>query len=156
VDISAAALSVGDTTTVGSVETTMPDLFRLAMRQSAVATCLVGLDGRFLALNPATCELLGRPESVLMALTLQELTVPADLDAHLALVDQVVTGTIDSYRLLLATCAPVAPSSTVISMPGASGTMTVSSSPSSPWSWTSPNQRSRVRKPVTPGSCCAA
>jgi diguanylate cyclase (GGDEF)-like protein/PAS domain S-box-containing protein len=97
--MSGAVVSADDMTTSGLVDSAMPDLFRLAMRQSAVAMCLVGLDGRFLALNPATCDLLAREESVLTTPTFQELTHPGDLDADLALADQVVAGEIDSYRL---------------------------------------------------------
>jgi len=77
----------------------IPDLFSLAMRQSAVAMCLVGPDGRFLSLNPATCELLGRPESELLSLTFQELTHPGDLAADLTLSQRIAANELDCFRL---------------------------------------------------------
>jgi diguanylate cyclase (GGDEF)-like protein/PAS domain S-box-containing protein len=91
---------VDDMGSEGFVGATMPDLFRLAMRQSAVAMCLVGADGRFLAVNPAACDLFARPSSVLVTLTFQELTHPEDLECDMALLRQALAGEIDSYRLL--------------------------------------------------------
>jgi diguanylate cyclase (GGDEF)-like protein/PAS domain S-box-containing protein len=88
-----------ETSADGLVGATMPDLFRLAMRQSAIAMCLVGLDGRFLAVNSATCQLLGRSSDELVRTTFQELTHPADLESDLAELARVVSGEQDSYQL---------------------------------------------------------
>lgn len=75
-------------------------LFRLAMERSAIGMCLVGIDGAFLTVNPALCTMLDRTESELLASTWQELTHPDDLDADLALVDDVAEGRRDHYRLM--------------------------------------------------------
>ncbi|MFN8158184.1 MAG: diguanylate cyclase [Candidatus Nanopelagicales bacterium] len=82
----------------GLVATTMPDLFRLAMRQSPVATCLVGLDGRFLAVNPAARELLDHSSDELVQLSLQRLAHPDDVLVDAEARDRVVRGESDSYR----------------------------------------------------------
>ena len=76
------------------------DLFRLAMDNSAVGMCLVSPEGHFMRVNPALCELLGRDEASVTSSTWQELTHPDDLETDLTLVDDVLAGRIDSYRLL--------------------------------------------------------
>jgi diguanylate cyclase (GGDEF)-like protein/PAS domain S-box-containing protein len=77
-----------------------PDaLFRLAMEHSAIGMTLVAPDGSFLTVNPALCRILGRDESELKISTWQQLTHPDDLDADVALVEQVLTGERDDYRL---------------------------------------------------------
>ena len=77
----------------------LPEAFELAMAQSAVAICLVALDGRFLRVNEAAGKLLGVPAGQLIAMTFQEVTHPDDLEEDLARVEQVRSGEIDSYRL---------------------------------------------------------
>lgn len=83
----------------GLVGATMPDLFRLAMRQSPIAMCIVGLDGRFLAVNPAARLLFGRDEHELVEMTFQELTHPDDLEPDLAELARVMAGEQDAYQL---------------------------------------------------------
>jgi diguanylate cyclase (GGDEF)-like protein/PAS domain S-box-containing protein len=51
-------------------------------------------------MNPALCELLGRDEADLRACTWQELTHPDDVDADLQLVEEVLTGQREGYRML--------------------------------------------------------
>jgi diguanylate cyclase (GGDEF)-like protein/PAS domain S-box-containing protein len=74
--------------------------YRLALDGAAIGTCLVATDGRFLRVNTALCETLGRDRSDLLASTWQQLTHPDDLDADLALVDDVLEGRRRSYRRL--------------------------------------------------------
>ena len=76
------------------------DLFRLAMDNSAVGMCLVSPEGRFLRVNPALCELFGRDEATVTSSTWQQLTHPDDLETDLTLVEDVLAGRSDSYRLL--------------------------------------------------------
>lgn len=73
--------------------------FRLAMESSAVALCLVSPEGQFLTVNPALSELLGRDAHTLEQSTWQAVTHPEDVDADAALVDSVLRGERDSYRL---------------------------------------------------------
>jgi len=84
----------------GLVATTMPDLFRLAMRQSPVATCLVGLDGRFLAVNPAARDLFGHSADDLVQASLQRLVHPDDVVADSEGRERIARGESDSYRVL--------------------------------------------------------
>ncbi len=84
----------------GLVATTMPDLFRLAMRQSPVATCLVGLDGRILAVNPAARELFGHSADGLVEVSLHRLVHPDDIGADVEGRERIARGETDSYRVL--------------------------------------------------------
>lgn len=75
------------------------ELFRLTAEHSPVAMCLIAPDGGFITVNRALCDLLGRDEQTLRATTWQELTHPADLNVDLDLVQDVLEGRRDSYRL---------------------------------------------------------
>ena len=70
------------------------------MDNSAVGMCLVSPEGAFIRVNHALCELLARDEATVTSSTWQELTHPDDLDMDLSLMDDVLAGRIDSYRLL--------------------------------------------------------
>ena len=74
--------------------------FRGAMRAASIGMCIIGPDGSFLEVNPALCELLGREESDLRVTTWQELTHPDDLEIDVGLVQEVLDGQRESYRLL--------------------------------------------------------
>lgn len=74
--------------------------FRLAMDESTIGMCLVEPDGRFMRVNAALCSMFGRTREDLHSRTWQELTHPDDLAKDLHLVDQVLNGTTDGYRLL--------------------------------------------------------
>ncbi|WP_419896593.1 EAL domain-containing protein [Roseomonas sp. USHLN139] len=69
------------------------------MRYSAVGMALIGLDGAWLEVNRAVCELLGYTREELTSLTFQSLTHAADLAADLAQVRAMLAGRIDSYRM---------------------------------------------------------
>jgi len=53
----------------------------LGFDQAAIGMALVGLDGRFQRVNRALCELLGRTEDELLALTIDELADPGEVPA---------------------------------------------------------------------------
>ncbi|MFM2437694.1 MAG: hypothetical protein RLZ55_505, partial [Actinomycetota bacterium] len=73
--------------------------FRTVMDASTIGMCLVAPDGSFLRVNPALCDILGRPREELMTTTWQELTHPEDLSADLELLAEVLRGDRDTYRL---------------------------------------------------------
>jgi diguanylate cyclase (GGDEF)-like protein/PAS domain S-box-containing protein len=73
--------------------------FRMAMQHSAVGMALVGLDGQWLQVNRAVCDLLGYSQGELLQRTFQELTHPDDLDADLSLLRDLREERIDSYRI---------------------------------------------------------
>jgi len=85
---------------VSGVVSQQDERFRLAMENAAIGMCLVSPDGRFISVNAALCEMLGRDAASLTASTWQELTHPDDLEIDLDLVDDVLAGRISSYRLL--------------------------------------------------------
>jgi PAS domain S-box-containing protein len=57
----------------------------LGFDQAAIGMALVGLDGGFQRVNRALCELLGRSEDELLALTIDELADPAEVPTLAAL-----------------------------------------------------------------------
>ncbi len=69
------------------------------MRHSAIGMALVAPDGSFLEVNAALCDILGRDEATLRAATWQQLTHPDDLAVDAALLEEVLTGPLNSYRL---------------------------------------------------------
>jgi diguanylate cyclase (GGDEF)-like protein/PAS domain S-box-containing protein len=58
---------------------------------------LVGLDGRWLKVNAALCELSGYDEEQILALKFQAMTHPDDLDAELVQVRRLLAGEIDRH-----------------------------------------------------------
>jgi diguanylate cyclase (GGDEF)-like protein/PAS domain S-box-containing protein len=74
-------------------------LFRTAFENAPVGMALVGLDGRFLRVNRALCTILGYDEPGLLALGVQAITHPADVQAELALHEQLIAGASESYTL---------------------------------------------------------
>ena len=75
------------------------ETFRLAMENASIGQALVGLDGRWLRVNAALCDLLGYPAEDLLVTDFQAITHPDDLDADMALVGKVLAGEIASYAL---------------------------------------------------------
>lgn len=72
---------------------------RLTFEFAPIGQATVGLDGRFLEVNPALCRLLGYPSEKLRSLTFQELTHPDDLNADMTQLAQLVDGQIDNYAM---------------------------------------------------------
>jgi diguanylate cyclase (GGDEF)-like protein/PAS domain S-box-containing protein len=73
--------------------------FRSAFDNAPIGMALVGLEGQWLDVNQALCELVGYSEHELLRLTFQDLTHPDDLDADLALVDDVLAGRRSTYQM---------------------------------------------------------
>jgi len=73
--------------------------FEQAFQHAAIGMALVGIDGRFLRLNPAFCRLVGFPASELLKRDFQAITHPEDLDTDLELLKQLTAGEMDSYRM---------------------------------------------------------
>lgn len=84
---------------IASLSSEMPDqsLFENAFNHASIGMALVGLDGRWIKVNPATCRLLGYSAEELLALDFQTLTHPEDLEADLDFVGQLLEGKITSY-----------------------------------------------------------
>ena len=69
--------------------------FETAFADAPIGMGLVGLDGRWLKVNRVLCELTGYREWQLLALAFHELAHPDDRDAHLEVVEQMLTGAVD-------------------------------------------------------------
>lgn len=74
-------------------------VYSLWFERAPTGVCLVATDGRFLRANPAFCRHVGRSQAELLDLTFQDITHPDDLDLDVALVGQVLDGTIDRYDI---------------------------------------------------------
>lgn len=84
---------------VGTRLRSVEERFRATFEQAAVGIAHVAPDGRWLRVNRKLCEIVGYSHDELLALTFQDITHPADLNADLALVGQVLAGEIDSYQM---------------------------------------------------------
>jgi PAS domain S-box-containing protein len=73
--------------------------FRLTIDEAPIGMALVALDGRFVRVNRALCEIVGYSAAELQGLTFQAITHPDDLDADLALFGQLARGDIPRYQL---------------------------------------------------------
>jgi diguanylate cyclase (GGDEF)-like protein/PAS domain S-box-containing protein len=71
--------------------------FRLMFEAAPIGISLVGIDGRFLAVNPALCQIVGLAPDELLAIDFQAITHPGDLDADLAHLARCLDGSSDGY-----------------------------------------------------------
>ncbi len=76
-----------------------PDRFRSAFETAAHGMAIVALDGRFIEVNRALCDMLGRSEAELQENNFQSLTHPDDLEADLDLVARLLSGERASYEM---------------------------------------------------------
>ena len=75
------------------------ELFENAFRYAAIGKALVSLDGRFLKINAAFCELLGYAERQMLDMDFQTITHPDDLQTDLDLLHRLLAGEIRSYQM---------------------------------------------------------
>ena len=73
--------------------------FRNAFESAAVGMCLVALEGQLLDVNTAVCQMLGYSKSELLALTLQDITYPEDMESDLSHREELMQGEISYYHL---------------------------------------------------------
>ncbi|HEX5263103.1 MAG TPA: PAS domain-containing protein, partial [Phenylobacterium sp.] len=73
--------------------------YRRTFEHAAVGVAHVSPSGRFLAVNPRLCEILGYPEEELLAITFQEITHPDDLEPDLELARALLAGEIDRFEM---------------------------------------------------------
>src|SRR5215212_8451470 len=74
-------------------------LFHTVFDNASIGVAVVGLDGRFLRVNRALCEILGHTEEALLATSFSGITHPDDLDASVALARRAMEGEIDRSSL---------------------------------------------------------
>ncbi len=73
--------------------------FRLAFESAGLGMALVALDGKWMQVNSALCQILGYSESELLGTAAQEITHPGDLEADLSQVRHLLEGTSTSYQM---------------------------------------------------------
>jgi diguanylate cyclase (GGDEF)-like protein/PAS domain S-box-containing protein len=73
--------------------------FRSTFEFAAIGMAVVGLEGRWLEVNSALCEITGYSDQELMRLTFQDITHPDDLERDLMYVQQLLAGDIRSYQM---------------------------------------------------------
>jgi PAS domain S-box-containing protein len=72
--------------------------FRLTVDEAPIGMALVALDGHFVRVNRALCEIVGYSSDDLTELNFQAITHPDDLDTDLALAGQLARGEIPRYQ----------------------------------------------------------
>lgn len=75
------------------------EMFARAFSSTAVGMAIVGVDGRFLKINDALCQMLGFSADELKSLDFQSITHPEDLFADLERLQELILGQQDSYSL---------------------------------------------------------
>src|SRR4051795_8589868 len=75
------------------------EAFRLTIDDAPTGMALVSLDGRFVRVNRAFCEVVGHDRAELANLTFRDITHPEDLDTDLAPAGQLARAEIPSYQL---------------------------------------------------------
>lgn len=73
--------------------------FRSAFDDAVTGMAIIGLDGRYLRVNSAFCEMLGYSEQELLALTFPEISSPEDADTGLEMSAKALSGELDSFQL---------------------------------------------------------
>lgn len=73
--------------------------FRLAFDNAPIGMALVSVDGRFLEVNQALCDIVGHPAGELLMKSFQDITVPGDLEADLGSVRRMLAGEIRTYSM---------------------------------------------------------
>jgi PAS domain S-box-containing protein len=73
--------------------------FRTTFEQAAVGIAHVAPSGQWLRVNQRLCDIVGYTREELLARTFQDITYPADLDADLANVQQMLANEIQTYSM---------------------------------------------------------
>lgn len=73
--------------------------FETAFQDAPIGVALVALDGKFIRVNRALCEITRYGESDLLSKTFQEITHPEDLATDEAFVAQMLAGEIERYSM---------------------------------------------------------
>ena len=75
------------------------DRFLAAFEQAPVGMCLNHLDGRFMRVNSAFCDMLGYSSDELLALTFRAVAHPDDLDSSNEYAAKLLVGELESFNL---------------------------------------------------------
>lgn len=75
------------------------ELLRVAMERTPIGAAIVGLDGRWIDVNPALCRILRRRREELLGTDFQAITHAGDLESDLAQRDRTLAGEIDGHSM---------------------------------------------------------
>ncbi len=75
------------------------DRFRQAFEFAGIGMAIIGLDGRWVRVNRAICEIVGYSADELIQKTFQDITHPDDLNADLHHVKELLDGVVKAYRM---------------------------------------------------------
>jgi len=75
------------------------DLFEAAFAHAPIGMALVGLDGRWLRVNRAMCEIAGWTEDELLGRSFEDVTHPDDVDSDLLSRERLLRGEINGYQV---------------------------------------------------------
>jgi PAS domain S-box-containing protein len=73
--------------------------FRHAFEYASIGMAIVSLDGHWIRVNSAVCQIVGYSPEELFSLTFQDITHPDDLDIDLSYAKQLLAGEISTYQL---------------------------------------------------------
>src|SRR5690606_36522660 len=73
--------------------------FRLTFEEAPIGMAIVGVEGRFLRVNPALCEVVGYSPAELTGLTFHAITHPDDLDTGVDLMTRLSRGDIPRFNM---------------------------------------------------------
>ena len=73
--------------------------FRAAFDHAPIGVALLNIDGDFVDVNPAMCEITGHSAEELLKTSCSAITHPEDLPADLALLERLLAGEMTSYRI---------------------------------------------------------
>jgi PAS domain S-box-containing protein len=73
--------------------------FRLALEYSPTGMALQGLDGKWLKVNKALCNIIGYSEEELLLTNSQAITHPDDLEKDIVYMNKLISGEVESYHL---------------------------------------------------------
>ncbi len=74
-------------------------MLRQAMEYAPIGKALVAMDGSWLKVNPALCEIVGYTEEELRRMTFQDITHPDDMETDLDYVRRMIQGEIARYSM---------------------------------------------------------
>ncbi|CBN54145.1 MULTISPECIES: PAS domain S-box protein [Kamptonema] len=73
--------------------------FRKVFEEGPIGMAIVGLDYRFIKVNPMLCQMIGYTESELLALTFSNITHPDDLEIDVQLAQRLFKGEVPFYKI---------------------------------------------------------
>ncbi|CAN1213330.1 hypothetical protein TUMEXPCC7403_24205 [Tumidithrix helvetica PCC 7403] len=98
-EVLAIIQNINDRKIAEEIQRESEERFRGMFETAAIGISLASPEGRFLAVNPYLCNILGYSEAELLSLTFQEITYAEDLEADLNCYQQLLREEISSFYL---------------------------------------------------------